>query len=216
MQHLAFLVTLLAGASAPVTTVPSVDVLIQAGHQGRPASCAYFKHKCNLGTPGEQTDNPIVADEAARVLRAHGVSVARVPADFVGTYDVKAAAFVHFDGAKPCTSGASVGYRSSPSSPASAEDRDAARLWHEIYGRYVPFAFMSDNFTTNLSAYYAFRQVRASEGALVIEFGELTCPSQRAWLEPRLKWNGKLLAYFLSRLIGEGHVPDPGPYSTAK
>jgi len=48
-----------------------------------------------------------VADEAAAVLRAHGVTGVRVPADLPGTYNVTAAGFVHFDGAQPCTSGAS-------------------------------------------------------------------------------------------------------------
>lgn len=216
MQHLVLLAALLAGFGASPGASPAqplrADVLIQAGHEGRPESCAHSTHRCNLGTAGERTDNPIVADEAKRILRAHGLSVARVPADFDGTYDVRAAVFVHFDGARPCTSGASIGYRSGTDAPGTAADKHAATLWHEIYGAYFPYTFMADNFTTNLSQYYGFRQVRASEGALVIELGELTCPSQRAWLEPRLRWNGKLLAYFISRLIGEGNVSDPGHF----
>jgi len=84
-----------------MTSAPSAyDVLIQAGHEGRPESCARFPaHQCNLGTPGERTYNAIIADEATHILRAHGITVARVPADFTGSYDVKAAAFAHVDAA---------------------------------------------------------------------------------------------------------------------
>ena len=53
--------------------IVNVDVLISAGHEGRPASCVYFpKHTCNVGTTGEREWTPIVADEATRMLRAHG------------------------------------------------------------------------------------------------------------------------------------------------
>ena len=60
---------------------------------------------------------------------------------------------------------------------------------------------MADNFTTNLSNYYGFRQVHASGGALVIELGEVTCPAERRWLASRLKWEGDLIAHFMSTLI---------------
>jgi hypothetical protein len=183
------------------------DVLISAGHEGRPASCARFPaHKCNLGAAGERAWTPVVADAAAKVLRDHGVSVARLPADFDGTYEVSAAVFIHFDGsARPCSSGASIGYH-------EANDAAAARAWHNLYARYFPFHFEPDNFTVGLRDYYAYRQVDASGGALVLELGELTCPAQRAWLAPRLQWEGALIAHFLSELIGKGDVPDPGPY----
>jgi len=172
------------------------DALISAGHEGRPASCARFpKRHCNLGAAGERQWTPIVADEAARALRAAGFSVAREPADFDGTFAVKAAVFIHFDGSdNQCSTGASIGYHDSSSAAA-------AQLWRSVYARHFPFRFMSDNFTDNLSGYYGFRQVQASEGALVIELGEVSCPAQRAWLAPRLKWEGDLIAYFLKRLI---------------
>ncbi|GAC1506619.1 MAG: hypothetical protein NVS1B14_11890 [Vulcanimicrobiaceae bacterium] len=202
-----------AAATIAPTAQPSppaaiqADVLIGAGHEGRPQSCARFpQHKCNLGTPGERELTPVVAEEATRILRAHGVSVARVPADFPGHYDVAAAAFIHFDGTEPaCGSGASVGYH-------RAQDKPAADTWHALYARYFPFRFQPDNFTLNLSQYYGFRQVAARDSALVIELGELSCPAQRAWLVPRAKWDGALLAHFLSARIGKGKVPDPGPF----
>jgi hypothetical protein len=183
------------------------DVLISAGHEGRPASCAHFpKHHCNLGAAGEREWTPIVADAAAKILREHGVSVARLPADFSGRYTVGAAIFIHFDGATPpCSSGASVGY-------AKHSDAAAARAWRKLYGRYWPFRFEPDNFTAGLRQYYAYKQVDARDAAMVVELGELTCPAQHAWLAARLQWEGALLAYFLSGLIGKGEVSDPSAF----
>lgn len=177
-----------------LSTAPPVhaDVLLSAGHQGRPQSCPYFPmHKCNLGAAGERERTPLVVEEAARVLRAQGVSVIVEPADFAGNFDVKDAVFVHFDGsATPCASGASIGYH-------RPQDQDAANAWRALYSKYWKFRFQPDNFTTNLRNYYGFRQVNASDAALVLEFGELSCPSQFAWLAPRVEWSGQLVAEFL-------------------
>jgi hypothetical protein len=182
----------------------SYDVLISAGHEGRPASCARFpQHHCNLGARDERRWTPVVADAAAETLRQHGLTVARLPADFNGKFSVKVALFIHFDGSDPpCGTGASIGY-------AHGRDATAAAAWKRLYRRYFPFKFEPDNFTTTLRNYYAFRQVHAGDGSLVLELGEITCPVQRAWLAPRLKWEGELIAYFVSRLLGEGEVPQP-------
>jgi hypothetical protein len=182
------------------------DVLISAGHEGRPASCPHFpQHRCNLGAAGERAWTPMVADVATRILRGHGVTVARLPADFEGNYAVGAAAFIHFDGSAPaCHSGASIGYH-------RVRDAAAAGRWRALYGFYFPFRFLPDNFTRGLRNYYGFRQVAARDASLVLEFGEITCPAQRAWLAPRLQWAGALLAYFLSEDVQKGDVPKPGP-----
>ncbi len=173
------------------------DVLISAGHEGRPASCARFPHRaCNLGAAGERNWTPIVADEAARALRADGYSVAREPADFKGRYRVRSAIFIHFDGStSPCSSGASIGYHDRGSAYA-------AQLWHKDYGAVFPFRFQPDNFTGGLRDYYGFRQVRAQRGALVLELGEVSCPAQRSWLSARLRWEGDFIAQFVRQLIG--------------
>jgi hypothetical protein len=193
------MLALIFGAS-----VVAYDVLISAGHEGRPASCAHFpQHRCNLGAPGERAWTPIVADAATKILRRYGVTVARRPADFNGTYRVGAAIFIHFDGSDPpCRSGASVGY-------AHERDAAAASKWRRLYGEYWPYGFEPDNFTQGLREYYAYRQVDARVASLVLELGEITCPAQRAWLAPRLRWAGALLAYFAARLIGNGTVPFP-------
>lgn len=188
--------------------ITTYEVLISAGHEGRPGSCAHFpQRKCNLGAAGERAWTPIVADEATKILQEHGVSVVRLPADFEGTYKVKAAAFIHFDGSDPpCESRASVGY------PPAQGDL-AAKAWRALYGKFWPFGFRPDNFTVSLRDYYGFKQVDARDGALVIELGEITCPAQRAWLATRLRWAGALVAYYLSRQIGQGSVPDPGSFT---
>jgi hypothetical protein len=172
------------------------DVLISAGHEGRPQSCARFPaHRCNVGTKGEREWTPIVADVAANVLRARGYTVAREPADFEGNYDVGGAIFIHFDGTtSPCSSGASIGYHSNASKPA-------AIAWRKAYRPVFPFRIEPDNFTDNLRDYYGFRQVRARRGALVLELGELTCPAQKRWLGEHLQWEGEFIANFLTRLL---------------
>jgi len=184
------------------------DVLISAGHEGRPASCPQFpQHKCNLGAAGERDWTPVVADAATKILRAHGVTVARLPADFEGSYAVSDAVFLHFDGADPaCTSGASIGFHTAASAPG-------ALAWHQLYGSYFPFRWEPDDFTVGLRDYYAYEQIAASDASMVLELGEISCPAQREWLKPRLQWEGALLAYFLSRRSGKGSVPDPGQYS---
>jgi hypothetical protein len=172
------------------------DVLISAGHEGRPQSCRRFPaHHCNLGANGEREWTPIVADVATNVLRGRGYTVAREPADFEGHYDVGAAIFIHFDGTtSPCSSGASIGYHTNASEAA-------AIAWRKAYGAVFPFAFKTDNFTDNLREYYGFRQVHARRGALVLELGELTCPAQKRWLSGRLQWEGEFIADFVTRLL---------------
>lgn len=195
---LAAVVAVVPPVPTPAPSPQRFDVLVSAGHEGRPQSCARFpKRHCNLGAAGERQWTPVVADEAARALRAAGYSVAREPADFDGTFEVKAAIFIHFDGSdRPCSTGASIGYHDPASAPA-------ARLWRSMYSRVFPFRFMPDDFTDNLRDYYGFRQVDAASGALVIELGEVSCPAQRQWLESRLKTDGDLIASFVETLVGK-------------
>jgi hypothetical protein len=113
---------------------------------------------------------------------------------------------LHFDGADPaCTSGASIGFHTSASEAG-------AKAWHRLYSPYFPFRWEPDDFTMGLRDYYAYKQVEAADASMVLELGEVSCPAQRAWLQPRLQWEGALLAYFLSQRTGKGGVPDPGAY----
>ncbi len=189
------LLAILLVTATPVSQ--TADVLIQAGHQGRPASCASFpKRACNLGAVGERENTPIIADEAARRLRIAGLRVVRVPADYHEHYRVRAAIFIHLDGADPaCTSGASIGY---PRGSA-----DAAHAWRDAYSRVFPFRFMPDNFTEGLAHYYGYRTVDPNPNTLVLEMGELTCPAQRAWLKVRYQRLGDLIANFILERLNQ-------------
>jgi hypothetical protein len=194
-----------------LATVLRADVLISAGHEGRPASCARFPRRaCNLGAAGERDWTPIVANEATQMLRAHGVDVIREPADFAGAFAVGMAIFIHFDGAaRACTSGASIGYK-------GAAGQRAAQAWRALYAPIFPYAFMPDNFTTGLRDYYAYRQVQAQDGALVLELGEITCPTQHAWLKARLRALGDLIAYDVSHTLRKGDVPLPAKFDSRR
>jgi hypothetical protein len=168
------LVTALARPAAAAT----VDVIVQAGHEGRPASCAPMHvAACNIGAAAgrdrEIAWTPIVADAATATLRAAGLTVARHPADY----------------AAPCASGASAGF-------PPAQGRALAARWERVYTAWFPYRFVGENITTNESRYYGFRKVNAPR-KLLIEFGELTCPTQAAWLRPRLHDLGVFLGRFL-------------------
>jgi hypothetical protein len=197
---------LLAAVAAAVfaATAPAgaemVDVVVQAGHEGRPASCApNHVRACNIGASSaagrEIAWTPIVADAAAATLRAAGLRVARRPADYPQHDTAKAAIFIHFDGSEPaCASGASVGF------PATTS-RAFVAAWERTYRARFPFHFVGENISSNEERYYGFRKVDAPQ-KILIEYGELTCPAQAAWLAPRLRELGVLTARFV---IGQLH-----------
>jgi hypothetical protein len=201
-----FALLLLLAASLAAAPASAADVLIQAGHEGRPDCEREPASLCNntgaAAPPGEITWTPIVANEAARILTAAGVSVNRAPAYLPGVQRARLAVFLHFDGAEAaCSTGASVGYP-----PGSQR---AAAAWKALYQTYFPFAFQPDNFTDHLAHYYGFHHVDASDGKVLIEFGEMSCPAQHVWLAKRLQFLGALVAYYVSRQLGEGNVALP-------
>jgi hypothetical protein len=172
-----------------------VDVVIQAGHEGRPASCApNHVHACNIGASSpagrEILWTPIVADAATATLRAAGLRVARRPADYPQHDTARVAIFIHFDGAIPsCASGASIGFPPTTS-------RAFISAWERAYRRYFPFHFAGENISSNEEQYYGFHKVDAPQ-KMLIEYGELTCPAQAAWLRPRLRELGVFTAHFI-------------------
>ena len=182
-------------ACGTVARADDADVLVQAGHEGRPDSCVPMHVKnCALGTGAqgalERQWTPIVADEVTRVLREHGYTVIRRPADYDAHDSVRAAVFLHFDGHEPaCGSGASVGFPETTS-------RAFVDAWETRYRALIPYRFMPENFTENEHRYYGFRKVDAPD-KMLIEFGEMTCPSQFAWMQPRLRTLGDEVAAFL-------------------
>lgn len=168
-----------------------VSVVVQAGHEGRT--------KVNTGAQTklyrEEEWNIIVADEVARLLTSWQIDVKRMPARVKFTR-AEIAVSIHFDGAKrPCASGASIGY-------PDDDSYDFAQRWKALYKDYFPYKWHKDNFTPNLSNYYAYRWIRA-EKFLLLELGELTCDQQATWLKPRLKKVAHLVAYTIATELGK-------------
>lgn len=172
------------------------DVYIQAGHEGRT--------KGSTGTSssyGREIDwTPIVADEAARILKEAGISVIRSDADRKKYSVVDLAVSIHFDGCiKECGSGASIGYD-------DVTDKPAADEWKAFYSNYFKFKWHNDNFTKNLSQYYNFKYTITRDAELVLELGDLTCPEQAVWMKKNLKNLGHVVAYFSAMRIGKEHL----------
>ena len=187
-------VAALLAATAPAGA-EAVDVVVHAGHEGRPASCApNHVRACNIGassaTGREIVWTPIVADAAAATLRAAGFRVARRPADYPQHDRARVAIFIHFDGsAPPCASGTSVGF------PATTAHKFIA-AWERAYRGFFPFHVAGENISTNEEQYYGFHKVDAPQ-KMLIEYGELTCQAQAKWLAPRLRELGVFTAKFV-------------------
>jgi hypothetical protein len=198
------------------------DFLIQAGHQGgvRNSGSGTAPSRGTSGLPGDQDDEINltwrVADKAALLLIDAGYSVIREDAYFDKTYDVKVFVALHFDGSgTPCSSGASLGY---PAGSPAGSNKPTADLWREAYAPYFPFKWMPDNFTAALKGYYGYGRVNTSIAEFLIEFGELTCPEQNAWLFDRV-WDdylAKLVAHVLDKSVGGNKIPHPGDWKTVE
>jgi len=171
--------------------IKPVDVIIQAGHEGRTSgnTGAEFKQY------REEEWNIFVADEVAKQLRQWKIEVKRMPAQ-VKLARAQIAIAIHFDGARrPCASGASIGY-------PNQDSYDFAQRWKQIYSHYFPYKWHKDNFTPNLKNYYAYHWIKA-EKFLILELGELTCAKQTRWLKPRLKNIAQLIAYSIATELGK-------------
>ncbi len=167
-----------------------IPVVIQAGHEGRDSGNTGAVYKENQ----EVLWNTLVANEVAKKLRSWGIKVVRIGAQSK-PLKAKIAVAIHFDGAKKhCSSGASVGYNNS-------DAQQLAQKWKSVYKRYFPFNWQKDNFTKNLSNYYAYHTIKA-EKFLVVELGEITCKKQVRWLKPRLKKIASLLAATIATEFG--------------
>jgi hypothetical protein len=195
MKRLLASIALAFFAATAAASAEAVDVVVQAGHEGRPASCApNHVRACNIGassaTGREIVWTPIVADAMVATLRAAGLRVARRPADYPQHDTARVAIFIHFDGSDPpCASGASIGF------PATTT-RGFVTAWERAYRAFFPFHFAGENISTNEEQYYGFHKVDAPQ-KMLIEYGELTCPVQAKWLAPRLRELGAFTARFV-------------------
>src|ERR1700736_5404944 len=142
MRLPAVIVLFASVAAALPARAETADVLIQAGHQGRPESCVvHHVRACNLGTGAngvrEREWTATGAAGGAAVLRGAGYTVIRRPADYAERDSVRAAVFLHFDGASPCASGASVGFPETTSRPF-------VDAWTKQYRAWFPFRFVGE------------------------------------------------------------------------
>lgn len=172
------------------------EIYIQAGHEGRTTGATGTSSEF-----GNEIDwTPIVADEATRLLEEAGVTVIRSPADRRKYSVVDLALSIHFDGcATQCGSGASIGYDDPTDKPAADE-------WKAFYSTHFKHKWHEDNFTKNLSNYYNFKYTITRDAELVLELGDLTCPTQAKWMKANLKNLGHAVAYFAAKRIGKEHL----------
>ena len=172
------------------------EIYIQAGHEGR------IKGATGTSSPyGVEIEwTPIVADEATCILQEAGISVIRSNADHRKYSIVDLALSIHFDGCvNQCGSGASIGYDDPTDKPAADE-------WRNFYSSYFKHKWHEDNFTRNLSNYYNFKYTTTRDAELVLELGDLTCPTQAKWMKHNLKNLGHIVAYFAAKRIGKEHL----------
>lgn len=167
--------------------VINTTVLIQEGHVGRIVGNIGSVHR---GIK-ELDWNHLVGEEIERILEKEGIDVERVGARIPIANAVIAVA-LHFDGSEtPCATGASIGH------DGSYFSRGMAKRWKREYSSFFPFKWHGDNFTKNLSHYYGFSRINATQGFLVLELGEITCDKQMDWLKPRLKQVASKIAHFI-------------------
>lgn len=172
------------------------EIYIQAGHEGRTRGATGTSSRY-----GNEIDwTPVVADEATRILQEAGISVIRSKADRRKYSIVDLALSIHFDGcATECGSGASIGYDDHTDKPAADE-------WKAYYSNFFKHKWHEDNFTKNLRSYYNFKYTITRDAELVLELGDLTCPTQAKWMKKNLKNLGNVVAYFAAKRIGKEHL----------
>lgn len=172
------------------------DVILQPGH--------YLRTANRTGATGAQTTERAMASQIvarmARRLIDDGHSVLVIPADdYRRPMKAKVFLTVHFDGSDAaCTTDSSLGYGD-----------DALRFASHAFGHAIavslgksPAEFMRDNFTENLSKYYAFKHMDASQFEGIVEVGELTCPAEEQLIIDRAHLIARNLARTVDYLVG--------------
>lgn len=195
-----------------------VNFVIQAGHEGGKRNSGTGV-TTSIGTGGEIDRTPVIADQITKNLRDAGYTVARVGGVFPKKFTADIFMACHFDGSTTaCASGTSFGY---PEGVPAGSNKPSVDIFREAYVPYVPFNAMRDNFTKALSGYYGYSWVSTTIAEFLVEFGELTCPEDRAWLDARLAdgWLGKVSAHALEKAYladnpGTAKIPHPGDWRT--
>ena len=197
-------------ATASASDVTTADVLVQAGHQGRPDCNVEPPSLCRdtgaSKSPGEIVWTPIVADEATRILEAHGVSVLRMPAYLPRHYNVGVAVFIHFDAVpdpdRPCKAHSSVGY------PPGEASKALAQAWKALYGA-TGTTVLHPTTTPPISAVLRLSPRDRLKGRIPHRGwrDDVSCGLRLAAFASQI--SRELVAYFVSRQIGKGNVPLP-------
>jgi hypothetical protein len=164
-----------AHAKAPVSTGnanETYDAIIQIGH--------YPRKTGKTGGQGrlvnEQEIAALVAVGIVQRLEKLKIKTLLVGADNYNS-GLKSKIFLslHTDSAaKPCSVSPSVGYEKI----ADAKGMHGIALALAITLELDSQQFMRDNYTTNLSGYYAYRQFNTQYFKGLLEMSELTCPKQ--------------------------------------
>jgi hypothetical protein len=107
---------------------------------------------------------------------------------------------IHLDGyAKTCATRASIGYDDPTDKPVEKE-------WKAFYSSYFKHKWHEANFTKNLRYYYNHKQTITRDTELVLDLGDLTCPTQAKWMKKNLNNLGHIVAYFAAKRIGKEHL----------
>ncbi len=171
------------------------DIVLQPGH--------YLRTANRTGATGAQTTERAMASQIvarmARRLIEEGHSVLVIPADdYRRPMKSKVFLTVHFDGSDvPCSTDSSLGYGDG-----------ALRFASHAFGHAIavslgksPDEFMRDNFTENLSKYYAFKHIESSHFEGIVEVGELTCPAEEQLIIDRAHLIARNLARTVAYLV---------------
>lgn len=148
------------------------DVVIQVGHYPRTTGATGGQGK----RVNEQEASAWVAEMLSSKLRAAKLNAIVIPADnFRDGLRTRAFIALHTDASNvACKVGPSLGYGNSTNKAGMNTLAVAVAISLGI----PPEKFMRDNYTKNLSGYYAYKRIDASDYEGVLEMIELTCPEQ--------------------------------------
>lgn len=178
-------------STSPGATGESYDIVLQAGHFGRTKGATGGQGKFVTEQQYAAWITSLIADD----LRKNELSLVVIPADGFNR-PLKAKIFIalHTDASDfPCSVGPSIGYKAVSDSLGMHGIAAALAITLDK----DPAAFMRDNYTKNLSGYYAYSGTNVSMFEGLLELSELTCPDDEELLLER----GETLARNLSWAI---------------
>jgi N-acetylmuramoyl-L-alanine amidase len=185
------------------------SILVQKGHAA-PREPGF---ETATGATGEQAVVTLIAKELERAFAADDrftvrVIPGKVPTDIrSGAYAVDAFIALHCDGSTDKKRrGWGIGY------PSGAVNKKLADLVGKEIARIHPSDRIRDNYTSDMSGYYAYSRVPTPGPEILIEHGFVSSPEEREWLT---KNAGELAAAERRALLAYFGLPpkpaDPAP-----